>query len=123
MYLLPESISRQDGSGTEIALEAARGKMLLLKLGITRIVEHESLDISLWGSTDKKDWQQLTAFPQKFYCGTYSLELDLTRHPEVRFLRAQWKMSRWGGVEEPLFGFYLLAEETGLKAALSQTAP
>ena len=52
-------------------------------------------------------------FPQKFYCGTYPLVLDLTPHPHIRYLRGQWKMNRWGPRDTtPLFGFYLTAEES-----------
>jgi hypothetical protein len=117
-YLLPENVARQDGSSAEIALESNRSKPLLLTLGITRIVEHESLELSLWGSADKESWKRLAAFPKKYYCGTYSLVLDLARYPEVLYLRAQWKMSCWGRGEEPipLFGFYLRAEEPKLQA-------
>ncbi len=116
--ILPENEARQDGSSGDIPLEAGRGKPLLLTLGITRIVEQESLELSLWGSTDKERWRLLETFPRKFYCGTYSLLLDLTRHPDVRYLRAQWKMSRWGrGESTPLFGFYLAAEEAKMQAA------
>jgi hypothetical protein len=121
-FLLPESVALADGVGAEIALGAACGKPLLLTLGITRIIEQESLDVSIYGSvhsgSDGEKWQLLTSFPQKFYCGTYSMLLDLTRRPEVRSLRAQWKMGRWGrGAPTPLFGFYLFADEAKLQVA------
>lgn len=120
-FLLPESLVEQDGSGAIIALDAARGKPLLLTLGVTRIVEQESLEVCIWGSGtshDKQNWRMLQAFPRKFYCGTYSVLLDLTRHREIRYLRAQWKISRWGrGEITPLFGFYLFAEDEMLHAA------
>jgi hypothetical protein len=116
-FVLPESVARQNGTGAEFALEAKRGKPLLLTLGITRIIQHESLEISIWGSADGDTWKVLHVFPQKFYCGTYSMLLDLARHPDVRYLRAQWNMNCWGsGETEPLFGFYLLAEEPKLRA-------
>jgi hypothetical protein len=116
-YILPESVARQDGSSAVLALEAGRGKPLLLTLGITRTMEQESLEVSVWGSPDRDRWHLLETYPQKFYCGTYSLVLDLTRHSAVRYLRAEWKMSRWGGGEtEPLFGFYLRIEEARLQA-------
>src|SRR5713101_9594652 len=116
--LLPEITARVDGSSAAIVLGAARGKPLLLTLGITRILEQESLDVSIWGSADKLDWQLMAAFPQKFYCGTYSMLLDLSRHPELAYLRVQWKMGRWGcGEPAPLFGFYLLAEEARVRVA------
>jgi hypothetical protein len=117
MFLLPESVVRQDGFGADCALESDRGKPLLLTLGITRTMEQESLEISIWGSSDKGDWSLLQVFPQKFYCGTYSLVLDLTASPEVRYLRANWKMNRWGqGELAPLFGFYLKADQSKLHA-------
>jgi len=117
-FLLPEGIARENGFGAEIALDDDCGKPLLLTLGIDLIVEQESLEISVWGSPDKRAWKLLQAFPQKFYCGTYSLALDLTRHLEVRYLRAQWKMSRWGARETtPLFGFYLATQTSKARAA------
>jgi len=115
-YLLPESVAQHDGIGDVMALDAGRGKPMLLTLGITRIVELESLEVSVWGSPDGRNWKLLQTFPRKGYCGTYTLMLDLTRYREVRHLRAHWKMSRWGtGEITPLFGFYLLAEETTLR--------
>jgi len=118
MFILPESVARQDGAGGAIALGADCGKPLLLTLGITRTMEHESLEISIWGSCEGQDWKLLQSFPQKFYCGTYWLTLDLSRRPEVRYVRAEWKMNRWGhGDPAPLFGFYLSAEEAKLQAA------
>jgi|SRR5579872_1126038 len=117
LWILPESVARQDGIGAEIALDANRGKSLLLTLGITRIMEQESLEVSLWGSSDGVAWGKLHVFPHKFYCGTYSLLVDLARFPEIRYIRAQWKMKRWArGEAVPLFGFYLLAEEPHLQA-------
>jgi hypothetical protein len=32
--------------------------------------------------------------------------LDLTAHPDVKFVRAHWEVARWGrGVETPMFEF------------------
>ena len=112
-FLLPETVARQDGMGSEIAFDS---KIVQLTLGITRIIAQESLEVSVWGSADGLRWRLLVAFPQKFYCGTYSTHLDLTRHEDVRYLRAQWKMGRWTHCSNhddraPLFGFYLRAEE------------
>jgi hypothetical protein len=103
--------------GPEIALGKSTGNVLLT-LGITRIMEQESLDLTIWGSSGDS-WKQIAAFPQKFYCGTYSLLLNLKRNPEVTAIRAQWKMARWGrGDLTPLFGFYVFAEEANLAAAV-----
>ena len=116
LEILPESVARENGAGAEIALDSNRGKSLLLTLGITRSMEQESLEISIWGSTDRKNWGKLHVFPQKFYCGTYSLVLDLARFPEIRFVRAEWKVNSWGRDIAPLFGFYLRAEEPKIHA-------
>lgn len=121
-FLLPETVVRQDGTSTDFALDAESGKQLQLTLGITRIIEQESLDIAIWGSTDRENWgiAPLISFPQKFYCGTYSLPLDLTEHPEVKYLRVEWKMLRWGrGEPTPLFGFYVMAERASSAAAMA----
>ena len=110
-FLLPDQIAREDGQGAVVALDASRGKTVVLTLGINRIVEQESLDVTILGSPDGESWQTLASFPQKFYCGTYSLLLPLERHPEVRQVKAQWKMGRWGrGDHAPLFGFYVFAD-------------
>ncbi len=119
-FLIPEAVIREDGEGPSINLEASQGKLLLLTLGITRIIEQESLDVSLWGSPDGANWgsKPLGSFPQKFYCGTYQLLTDLTDHPDVRYLRATYKVNRWGhSPAQPLFGVYLFAQETEPRAA------
>lgn len=113
-FLIPEAVIREEGASAELELGAAQGKLMLLTLGITRIIEQESLDVSVWGSADNVNWgaKPLVAFPQKFYCGIYQMLLDLTAHPEVRYLRAKWKVSRWGhGEPKPLFGVYLFLQE------------
>jgi len=113
-FLIPDAEYRQDGESEPVELGESAGKLLKLTLVITRIVEQESLDVEVWGSADGQHWGNapLLTFPQKFYCGTYSMLLDLSRHPDVRVLKARWKMNRWGrGVPKPLFGFALFAEE------------
>jgi hypothetical protein len=113
-FLLPETVTRQNGIGPEVDLGLSRGKQLLLTLGITRIIEQESLDIEIWGSADKASWgdKPILKFPQKFYCGTYTLLLDLASYPEVKSLRVNFKLNRWGrGEPTPLFGFYVFVQE------------
>ena len=118
-FLLSEQVVREDGHGTAIALDNLQSERLLLTLGVTRIVEQESLDVSIWGSSDGTEWRPLGAFPQKFYCGTYSLIVNLAQAPEVRHVRAQWKLGRWGrGDQKPLFAMYLFAEEAVAKQAV-----
>ena len=113
-FLLPETTIREAGNGSELDLGDSRGHVLLLTLGITRIIEQESLDVAVWGSADGKEWgsKSLICFPQKFYCGTYQVLLDLTQKPDVKYLRVKWSAQRWGkGNNKPLFGFYVFAQE------------
>ena len=112
-FLMPEITIREAGTSAAHDLTDSAGSVVLLTLGITRIIEQQSLDVSIWGSADGNDWgtKPLTSFPQKFYCGTYQMLLDLSGHPEVRYLRAKWTVARWGkGDPKPLFGAYLFAQ-------------
>jgi hypothetical protein len=122
-FLLPETTVREAGAGPEISLGNQQGAALILTLGITRIIEQESLDLSIWGSADGSDWGSgpLVSFPQKFYCGTYEMAIDLAQHPDVKYLRAKWELNRWGkGDSKPLFGIYLFVQVADRRmAALS----
>lgn len=116
--LVPEDIARENGKGPDVDLGADRGKLLVLTLGINRVLEQGALQISVWGSPDEKDWggQPLHTFPPKSYCGMYSQLLNLSKHPSVRYLRVEWKMSRWAKpFSDPLFGFSVFAEESGAR--------
>ena len=113
-FLLPETTVREAGSGPVMSLGSEQGGTLILTLGITRIIEQESLDLSIWGSTDGSDFgsKPLATFPQKFYCGTYQILIDLSEKPEIKHLRAKWQVNRWGkGDPKPLFGLYLFAQQ------------
>jgi|SRR6476659_10721860 len=113
MFLLPETVARQDGTGSVLEVDSEfESRLVRLTLGITRIIAQENLDVSVWGSEDGSHWQLLLTFPQKFYCGTYSTVLNLSQHPNVKYLRAEWRMGRLIQEERaPLFEFYLLAGE------------
>jgi hypothetical protein len=120
-FLLPESIARADGMGPEIDLGSKRGKLLVLTLGITRILEQESLEVTVWGSPDGQNWgsKPLAKYPPKFYCGLYSILLNMSQNV-VRFVRVQWKMRRWSKREHmPMFGFYVYAEESGARVSVA----
>jgi len=123
-FILPETTVREAGEGPVIDLGSNQGGVLLLTLGITRIIEQESLDLSIWGSSDSAEWgaKPLATFPQKFYCGTYQVALDLSECPNVRYLRAKWLVNRWGkGDATPLFDMYLFVKEL-VPEALAYTA-
>ena len=102
------------GDGSAVDVSGASNRVFLLTLEITRIIEQESLDVSIYGSNDGAAWgaKSLAAFPQKFYCGQSPLLLDLTAHPEVKFVRAHWEVARWGrGTETPIFEFGVTLKE------------
>lgn len=125
-FLLEEQVVRQDNAGPAIDLGENAPSFLYLTLGITRIIEQESLDLSIWASPDGTNWgdKPVVAFPQKFYCGVYTLLLDLSAHPGAHYLRAQWKVSRWGrGEPTPLFEMYVFVQAAEMPAsALAATA-
>jgi hypothetical protein len=119
-FLLPETTVREAGTGAQIDLGDQQGETLVVTLGITRIIEQESLDLSLWGSADGTDWgtKPVATFPQKFYCGTYQILLDLSDRPDVKYLRVKWGVNRWGkGDPKPLFTIYLFAQSMSRQMA------
>ena len=123
-FLMPESIARADGTGPDIELGSKRGKLLVLTLGITRILEQESLEVKPIHRVPPmaEQWEQkpLAKFPPKFYCGLYSILLNLGSRSDIRFLRIDWKMSRWSKRESmPMFGFYVYAEESGARVSVA----
>ena len=112
-FVLPETTVNENAAGPVLELGQAAGQVLVLTLGILDVVEQESLDISFQGSGDGEEWKEapVRAFPQKFYAGTYSILVDLSAHPDVKYLRASWTVNRWGvGSLTPMFKFYVFAE-------------
>jgi hypothetical protein len=96
------------GDGVAVDVSGASSRVFLVTLDITKIIEQESLDLSVYGSPDGATWgtKPIMAYPQKFYCGESPMLLDLTAHPDVKFVRAHWEVARWGrGVETPMFEF------------------
>lgn len=124
-FLMPEQIVREDGVGVAVAIGPEPRPFVAITLGITRIIEQESLDLSIWGSSDGVQWgaKPLIAFPQKFYCGVYSVLLNLGDHPDVRYVRVQWKLNRWGrGEPHPMFGLYVFAEPAEVRSPVAAVA-
>ena len=119
-FVVPEITIEANGEGEPIELGEGAGKAFLLTLAVTRIVEQEALDVSIWGSADGKEWgaKPLTAFPQKFYQGVYQLWMELREKPEVKFLKAKWVVNRWGvGQTKPRFSFLVKIQEQALAGA------
>ena len=102
------------GDGPMVEVKPAESRVFLLTLAITNIIEQESLDVSVHGSTDGAAWdlKPIVAFPQKFYREEVPLLLDLTARLEVKFIRAHWEVARWGrGTETPMFEFHVTLRE------------
>jgi len=113
--LIPEkTVVRDKGDSQAIDVSSAAGKVLLLTLNITDVIEQQSVDVSIWGSPDATTWGEkpLLSFPQKFYRGEHPLLLDLSKHSGVKFLRAQWRVERWGRhADGPRFELQLRGRE------------
>jgi hypothetical protein len=113
--LVPEkTVVNAKGDGGSVDVSAASNRVLLATLHITNIIEQESLDVSVYGSADGATWdaKPIASFPQKFYRGQQPLLVDLTQHPNVKFLRVHWETNRWGrGTETPMFEFHVSLKE------------
>jgi hypothetical protein len=110
----PKTVVTASGDSPAVDISSAAGRVFLLTLLITGVIEQESLDVSVWGSADGGDWGQkpLLKFPQKFYRGEHPLLLDLSSQPQVKFLRAHWEVARWGrGDTTPMFEWGLQLKE------------
>jgi len=102
------------GDGPTVDVSGAASRVFLVTLAITKIIEQESLGLSIYGSPDGTTWgaKPIAEVPQKFYCGDTPLLLDLTTHADVKFVRAHWEVARWGrGTETPMFEFAVTLKE------------
>jgi hypothetical protein len=108
-YLVPpDTVVETSGEGAAIEAGALAGSQAFVFLRIGQVIEQESLEVSLWGSADGKDWgsKPLFSFPQKFYSGAFPAAVDLGQRPEIKFLRVRWGVNRWGrGSPRPYFKF------------------
>ncbi len=125
-FLVPQKTTvTAKGDGEAVSLSGAANRVFLLTLVIGNIVEQESLDVSIYGSSDGAAWgaKPVTAFPQKFYRSEHPLLLDLTNHPDVKFVRAHWEVARWGrGSETPMFEFSVAIKEVPVDILKEATA-
>jgi len=114
-FLVPEkTVVNAKGDGTAADISGATHRVFLLTLDIVNIIEQESLDVLIQGSSDGTTWnpKPLISFPQKFYRGQHPLLLDLGNRKEVAFVRAHWEVYRWGrGDPTPSFEFSLSIKE------------
>ncbi len=120
-----QTVATAKGDGPTVDVSSAASRVFLVTLSITKIIEQESLDVSIYGSPDGAAWgaKSIAAFPQKFYCGESPLLLDLTAHGDVKFVRAHWEMARWGrGTETPMFEFGVTLKEVPANILKEATA-
>ena len=120
-----QTVVSAKGDGTAVDVSAAANRVFLVTLAITKIIEQESLDVSIFGSPDGTTWgaKSIAAFPQKFYDGESPLLLDLTAHADVKFVRAHWECARWGrGTETPMFEFGVTLKEVPANILKEATA-
>jgi hypothetical protein len=113
------------GDGPTVEVSGAANRVFLVTFAITKIIEQESLDVSIYGSADGATWtaKSIAAFPQKFYCEESPLLLDLNAHADVKFVRAHWEVARWGrGTETPMFEFGVTMKEVPAKILQEATA-
>ncbi len=110
----PGTVATAKGDGPAVDVSALSGRVLLATLSITKIIEQESLDVSIFGSSDGTTWtpKSIAAFRQEFYAGEYPLLLDLGAQPDMKFSRSHWEVARWGrGAETPMFEFGVTMKE------------
>jgi hypothetical protein len=108
------TIATAKGDGPAIDVSGTSTRVFLGTLTITKIIEQESLDVSIFCSADGATWdaKSIAAFRQEFYAGETPLLLDLREHPNVKFVRAHWEVARWGrGTETPMFEFGVTLKE------------
>jgi hypothetical protein len=114
-FLVPEkTVVIAKGDGVPVDVSAAKNRTFLLMLNISSVIEQESIDVTVWGSTDGQAWsaKPLASFRQEFYVAEQPLLLDLDAQPEMKFLRAHWEVNRWGrGPETTMFEFSVRATE------------
>lgn len=105
--LIPQNTRMEaNGDGASFDISASPTRTFLCLLTVTDQIEQESLDVSIYGSSDGENWTKkpLLKLPQQFYRGHTKMILDLSLRPEIRFIRARWELNRWGrGAPLPMF--------------------
>ena len=111
-FVIPPGEVADNGASEALSVAGVEDS-LLLTLGIERVREQQSLTLGIYGSADGASWdaQPLLEFPQKFYPGLSAVVLRAPANSSARYLRAQWKLARWGrGDKHAAFRLYLFAE-------------
>ena len=115
LSLIPaDSLLESNGDGPRIEICESESRTFFCVLTVYEQIEQESLDVSIWGSADGQSFGKhpLLKFPQQFYTGATKMILDVSLHPEIKFLHAHWELNRWGrGSPTPRFVAGLQLEE------------
>jgi hypothetical protein len=102
----PDTKMESNGNGTCFDISSSATRTFLCFLTVADQLEQESLDVSIYGSTDGTTWtpKPLLKLPQQFYRGHTKMVLDLSMRREIKFIRARWELNRWGrGAPVPMF--------------------
>ena len=102
----PGTHVEENGASDAVDVGASATRTFLCVMLITAQIEQESIDISIWGSADGQNWggKPILKLPQRFYRGETRAVLELAYRPELKFIRAQWELNRWGRVAPlPMF--------------------
>ena len=122
VFLIEESTVRESGESTVFDASQNPSRNLLLTLGITHAVEHESIAVDILGSKDGRTWlsRPVLSFTPKCYCGTYQMALPTAETP---YLKAVWNPKRWSRADHrPFFRIYLHAEPARERALSASAA-
>lgn len=105
--LIPQgTLVKENGYGHAVDIRTSPTRTFFCVLRIEEQIEQESLDVSIWGSTDGENWgtQPILRIQQQFYKGETRAVLDVSLVPEINFIRAGWDLNRWGRVAPlPMF--------------------
>ena len=113
MHILKEITAHSAGASYPMSLGSYRGRALVISLIIDIVAENEALEVMVSGSENGDVWTKLIHFPQKCYCGSYFMPLDLRDHPKIAYICVQWETYRLisGYADPPVFGFQVVLEE------------
>src|SRR5215469_8105180 len=117
--ILEKTTITTKGDSEPLDVNAAANRVFLATLSITKIVEQESFELSLFTSADGATWdaKPVASLPQKFYPGEYPLLVDLSAAANAKFVRAHWEVNRWGrGPTTPRFEIGVRLREVSKQA-------
>jgi hypothetical protein len=105
--LIPnDTLVKENGFGAAVDIRTSQTRTFFCVMNVTDQIEQESVDVSIWGSTDGQNWgtHPVLKLPQQFYRAETRAVLDLTLVPEINFVRGGWDLNRWGRVAPlPMF--------------------